>query len=411
MSTVIGVDLGTSGLRAVLVSGDGAVRARASVPIAATLRRDPQCWWAALTEALTALPERRLARAIAIDATSGTILPVSREGYPLAPASLYNDAAPEAAVAAVAAEAPADSAARGATSPLARMLSWVGMRDLAFILHEADWLAGRLRGQSGWSDENNALKSGYEPRDGSWPLWLGRLGVTPFLPAVVPAGSPLGPVAHDVAQGLGLAPDCVVVAGTTDGCASFLATGASMEGDAVSALGSTLTIKLLSQRPLFAPNYGVYSHKVRGLWLAGGASNAGGAALAKIFPPERIAELSARIDPTVPTPHDFYPLPETGERFPRADPTLAPRLDPRPPDDAEYLAGLFEGLARIEAAAYRRLAELGGPAVSRVLSVGGAAANPVFTAIRARVLGIEVRRADRDEAAYGTALLALKGVP
>lgn len=411
MSHVIGVDLGTSGLRAVLVSADGAVRARTSVPIAAARRRDPQCWWEALSEALAALPERGLARAIAIDGTSGTILPITRDGRPLAPASLYNDAAPEEAVAAVAAQAPADSAARGATSPLARMLSWAGMRDLAFLLHEADWLAGRLRGHYGWSDENNALKSGYEPRAGRWPLWLGRLGVAPFLPHIMPAGSPLGPISETIAQALGLAPGCVVVAGTTDGCASFLATGAAMEGDAVSALGSTLTIKLLSQRPLFAPHYGIYSHKVGGLWLAGGASNAGGAALAKIFSPERIAELSARIDPAVPSPHDFYPLPATGERFPRADPTLAPRLGPPPADDAEYLAGLFEGLARIEAEAYRRLAELGGPAVSRVLSVGGAAANPVFTAIRARVLGIEVRRAVQDEAAYGAALLALKGAP
>ena len=74
-----------------------------------------------------------------------------------------------------------------------------------------------------------------------------------------------------------------VVAGTTDGCAAFLASGASEAGDGVTSLGTTLTLKLLSATPVFAPQFGVYSHRIGDQWLAGGASNSGGGVLASLF--------------------------------------------------------------------------------------------------------------------------------
>jgi sugar (pentulose or hexulose) kinase len=98
----------------------------------------------------------------------------------------------------------------------------------------------------------------------------------------------------------------------------------------VTALGSTLTIKLLSEAPLFAPEYGIYSHRIGDSWLAGGASNSGGKVLAQHFAAERIAELTSRIDAETESGLDYYPLPGKGERFPIADPDLEPRMTPRP---------------------------------------------------------------------------------
>ncbi len=209
---------------------------------------------------------------------------------------------------------------------------------------------------------------------------------------------------------LGLPDRVIVAAGTTDGCAAFLATGAAEIGEGVTSLGSTLTIKQLSDRPLFAPAFGIYSHRLGDRWLAGGASNSGGAALAAHFDPPALARLSARIDPRVATPLDYYPLAAPGERFPIADPTLAPRVTPRPADDAEFLHGLLEGIARIEALGYRRLAELGGAGLQAVRTVGGGAGNAVWSAIRARVLGVEMRPAASEQAAVGVARLALAAV-
>ena len=407
----IGVDLGTSGVRAALVDTERELVAMAVVPITAGDRRTPERWWHALAGAMAELAgsaDLGGVRAIAVDGTSGTVLPVDAAGTALAPASLYNDRAAPDDIAAIEAAAPVDSAARGSASPLARARAWRGLAGCAHILHEADWLAGRLCGRYGRSDWNNALKTGFDPRIPGWPGWIASAGLDPGpLPEVVAPGSPLGPIEPAVAHALGLPRETLVVAGTTDGCAAFLATGASNDGDGVTSLGTTLTIKLLSQHPVFAPEYGIYSHRIGALWLPGGASNTGGGALARHFDAARIAALSAQIDPERESPFDYYPLPAPGERFPIADPALAPRETPRPDDDAAFLQGLLEGIARIEALAYRRLAELDAPRLVRVFTVGGGARNAAWAVIRERVLGVELQAPRALEAAVGTAGLAL----
>jgi sugar (pentulose or hexulose) kinase len=406
----IGLDLGTSALRAALVDASGNGLAFAACPIEARSRRWPEACWDAVGVAISKL-ERSAnlssVRAIAVDGTSGTVLPIDAAGVPLAETSLYSDRAPADAVAAVAEVAAPDSAARGATSPLARLLTWRGLPDLARVLHEADWLTGRLTGRFDVSDANNALKTGYDPRLGAWPDWVTELCGGPVLPDVVAAGTDIGNLLPEIADRLGLPSGVRVAAGTTDGCAAFLATGASGAGDAVTSLGTTLTIKLLSETPVFSPQYGIYSHLVRGRWLAGGASNSGGAALLRHFPAATLANLSTRIDPDTDSPLDYYPLPAPGERFPIADPALPPRETPRPADDAAFLHGLLQGIARIEALAYRRLEELGAPAITTVRTVGGGAANPAWTRIRTRLLGVAMPPPRSEEAAIGAASLAL----
>lgn len=64
-------------------------------------------------------------------------------------------------------------------------------------------------------------------------------------------------------------------AGTTDSIAAFLAAGVDAPGQAVTSLGSTLAIKLLSETRVDDARYGVYSHRLGDSWLVGGASNTG----------------------------------------------------------------------------------------------------------------------------------------
>ncbi|RWX60159.1 FGGY-family carbohydrate kinase, partial [Mesorhizobium sp. M2A.F.Ca.ET.039.01.1.1] len=292
----------------------------------------------------------------------------------------------------------------------AKALWFQRLPDIHAVLHQADWIAGQLSGRFDVSDENNSLKTGYDAEACRWPEWIAATGMRmELLPAVVRPGSVTARLTAAAAGLFGLPRDVAVVAGTTDGCASFLATGAVAAGDGVTALGSSLTIKILSDRPIFAPRYGIYSHRLGDAWLAGGASNTGGKVLAQHFSLARIIELSATIDPATETGLDYYPLGSPGERFPIADPALQPRLLPRPRSDADYLKAMLEGIAAVEALGYRRLAELGAPPLTSVRSVGGGAANAAWTAIRQRKLGVEFRPALSDEAAAGTARLALKG--
>ncbi|TPM98269.1 FGGY-family carbohydrate kinase [Mesorhizobium sp. B2-1-3A] len=416
MPLVIGIDIGTSGARAVAMRPDFSIAGQSAVRLDRFGQdpRAPSAWWqavqAALAELLSGI-DRAAVRAIAVDGTSGTLLPVDAAGQPLAEPLMYNDKVAEGDIlAAIAREAPDASAAHGATSGLAKALRFQHLPGIAAVLHQADWIAGNLSGRFDVSDENNALKTGYDVEARRWPDWIAATGMRmDLLPDVVEPGDITGSLTAAAAELFGLSRNVVVVAGTTDGCASFLATGATAAGDGVTALGSSLTIKILSDRPISAPRFGIYSHRLGDTWLAGGASNSGGKVLAQHFPLARIIELSAAIDPATETGLDYYPLSVPGERFPIADPTLPPRLDPRPADDTDYLKAMLEGMAAIEALGYRRLAELGAPALTSVRSVGGGAANPAWTAIRRRKLGVDFLPALSDEAAAGTARLALRG--
>ncbi|MBZ9843955.1 FGGY-family carbohydrate kinase [Mesorhizobium sp. CA5] len=413
----LGIDIGTSGARAVAMRPDFSTAASAAVPLErfGANGRDPAVWWAAVEATLHELfsrIDRMAVRAIAVDGTSGTVLPTDDAGRPLAEPLMYNDKVPDAAILAViAGTAPEASAAHGATSGLAKALWFQRLPGIHAVLHQADWIAGQFSARFDISDENNSLKTGYDAEARRWPEWIAATGMrVELLPTIVRPGSVTGRLTAAAADLFGLPRDVAVVAGTTDGCASFLATGAAAAGDGVTALGSSLTIKILSDRPISAPRYGIYSHRLGDAWLAGGASNTGGKVLAQHFSLARIVELSAAIDPATETGLDYYPLGSAGERFPVTDPTLQPRLLPRPESDADYLKAMLEGIAAIEALGYQRLAELGAPKLTSVRSVGGGAANAAWTAIRRRKLGVDFLPALSDEAAAGTARLALMGV-
>ena len=406
----LGLDLGTSGARALLIGEAGEVVATAS----AAMRdhgadpRDPQVWLAAVSAALSgALAGIEASRvgALAVDGTSGTVLAIDALGRPLGEALMYNDAAAPAGVMAIAESAPDVSAAHGATSGLAKAMQ-LRPRNPNRVLHQADWIASRFSGRY-VSDANNALKTGFDPIAGRWPDWIGEVGFNiGLLPEVFAPGEAVGYVTREAAERFGLHQGTRVVAGTTDGCASFLATGAAETGEAVTAIGTTLTLKLLSDRPIFSPQYGVYSHKLLGMWLAGGASNTGGGALLPHFSPAEMEALTPALRPDEPTGLDFYPLARPGERFPIADADYPPRLTPKPAEPARFLQALFEGVAAVEALGYARLAELGAPALKSVRTVGGGAKNSAWTRIRARKLGAPLLESRSDEAAYGAALLA-----
>jgi len=284
-------------------------------------------------------------------------------------------------------------------------------------------------------------------------LEAARAAAGTALPRVLEPGRAVGRLTDAAVKRWGLGVDlpeaqggCQLVLGTTDSIAAFLASGASEPGQAVTSLGSTLAIKLLSRARVDDSARGVYSHRFKpkpeavaaaptdekapksqgqggkhkgALWLVGGASNVGCAVLRQEgFTNEELVRLSLDLDPSEAKParkyRAYYPLPgRPGERFPVNDPAKAPVLEPKPegyPDRdgsrAEYLDAILHAITGVEAAGFAALREMGADELREVLTAGGGASNAAWTEMRARRLGVPTARAQNVEASYGLALLA-----
>jgi sugar (pentulose or hexulose) kinase len=420
MNYFAGVDFGTSGARIAVIDAAQELLFERKVPYATDRQRPwDTVWLATLAQLLQAVPPqlRQTLTAIAVNGTSATVLLCDDQGHPLTLPLLYSDDRGHVHRQALATVAPAGSPVLSATSSLVKLLWWretlpcLTWQSARYLLHQADWLAYQLHGQLGYSDYHNALKLGYDIGALAYPDWLLGLGLTAVLPQVQAPGSGFGLVSASASDRYGLPPSCKVMAGTTDSIAAFLASGASRPGDAVTSLGSTLVIKLLSTTRVDDSRYGIYSHRLGDLWLVGGASNTGGAVLKHFFSEPELRELSAQIPGDRPSSLDYYPLITPGERFPINDPHFSPRLTPRPADAVAFLHGLLEGIARIEAQGYALLQQLGATPPQRILTAGGGAHNPTWTHIRQRLLPVPVEAARSTEAAYGTACLARSGWP
>lgn len=422
MNAYLGIDLGTSGCRGVMIDARGEIIAEHAVALPPSRsdtpgesRQQPEEWWrgvVAVLEALSRTGRSANLKAIAVDGTSSTLLLCDTRGNPLTPGLMYDDSRARTELRRLARVAPPESPVHSATSSLAKLLLLrKGFDETPFLaLHQADWVLGRLSGVFGVSDESNCLKLGYDPIERCWPDWIDELDLPrSCLPRVFPCGTPVATLSPTLARPLGLPTGLLIVTGTTDSNAAFLATGADRIGDAVTSLGSTLVLKILSDRPVFDADHGVYSHRLGDRWLVGGASNSGGAVCRAYFSDSEIERLTSQMTPDRPTGLDYYPLLRPGERFPVNDSELPPRLEPRPGDDSRFFQAILEGISRIECEGYRLLQDLGAPAPRRVISVGGGAVNESWRRMRERALGVPVTRASRQEASYGSALLAREG--
>ncbi|MDJ0857844.1 MAG: FGGY-family carbohydrate kinase [Dinoroseobacter sp.] len=418
MSLRVGIDIGTSGVRAAAIDPQDHVVATARAP---HLPQDPQLidaekWWDATQACIRALVDALASEGrsgqevtgLAVDGTSGTMLLTDAGIRPVTPALMYNSKGFEVEAARIARVAPPTHITQGANSALGRAMRLVSVSEGTprYLMHQADFIAAKLTGRPGFSDQNNALKTGFDPGAGTWPDWMGEVLDPALLPRCLPVGTPISSICREAAQISGLSPATVVYAGTTDSIAAFLASAPLEVGIAVTSLGSTLAVKVLSDMRIDDPAIGLYSHRVKDIWLAGGASNTGGAVLAHYFTGEELNTLSAKIDTSYAAGLNYYPLLSAGERFPINDPNLAPNLSPRPSEDHLFLQGMLEAMARIEAQCYRAIEERGGPFPKTVLTAGGGAKNEKWTALRAGALGQTPRVAAEPEASVGVAKLA-----
>ena len=411
MDFYLGIDFGTSGARAIAIDRQGNIIETQQFSFGNIAPHElTKIWRDSLFELITQISTsvRKNLRAIAINGTSSTVLLCDAAGKVITEPLLYNDSRGKIVLEQIKNIAPTNHVVVSATSSLAKLIWWSEQSyfsEAKYLLHQADWLAYLLHGKLGISDYHNALKLGYDVDNLCYPDWLQNSAFSQLYPHILTPGKSIERILKVNCDRLNLPDNCVIKVGTTDSIAAFLASGASQPGEAVTSLGSTLVLKLLSRTKVTAAEFGIYSHKLGKLWLAGGASNTGGAVLKHFFSDEQLIQLSAQINPDIASPLDYYPLLAPGDRFPINDPDLQPKLEPRP-NELAFLHGLLESMSRIEALGYQKLQNLSSERITCVYTAGGGAKNTVWQKIRQRHLKVPVRSAQQIEAAYGTALLA-----
>ncbi|GAA0526378.1 FGGY-family carbohydrate kinase [Saccharopolyspora thermophila] len=426
---VAGVDVATANVRVQVHDPSGAVVAAASRQLPQPVRssggrseQDAGSWWPAVRDSLAECTRALGGRAadiaaVAISATSGTVVVVDRDADPLAPALMYDDRRAEEA-ARTAAEVGAQRWRRTGITPsagsgLAR-IGWLAghLPDGAVrICHTPDLLAWKLVGHPVATDSSHALKSGYDPVAGEWATEVFDALKVPadLLPEVVRPTTVLGTVGAPAAELTGLPVGCEVRAGMTDGCAGQLACGAVDVGQFVTVLGTTLVLKGVSAELVHDPAGAVYSHlHPDGMWLPGGAANIGGSALSDVDPAE-LPQLDEAATERGPASVVNYPLRGAGERFPFLAPEATSFVLGTPQDRVDEYRSRLEGVAFCERLALQRLAELGAPVDGPVRTAGGGARSVAWSRIRASVLDRPVLRVHRAGTALGAALLAASG--
>ncbi|MDJ1137079.1 FGGY-family carbohydrate kinase [Streptomyces iconiensis] len=428
---VAGIDVATAAVRVLCADARGTVLAEGRAPLPQPVRdprghseQDAATWWPAAAEALrqatSALPARGAeVVAVAVCATSGTLVLADGDGVPLGPALMYDDRR----AAGLNARAQEAGAARwaalgltvGPTAALGRV-GWYAAHagdfpGAARILHTPDLLGHRLTGGPVPADWSHALKTGYDPLAGEWPTEvLDALGVPArWLPTVRAPGTGAGTVSARAAAETGLPEGCEVRLGMTDGCAGQIATGAVRPGQFVGVLGTTYVLKGVTRELVTDPAGALYSHRhPDGWWLPGGASNTGGEALARTES-ERLAELDTAAHARGPASCVSYPLRREGERFPFVAAGARGFTLGTPADEAHRHRADLEGVAFLERLALERVRSLGVPVAGPLYAAGGGSRSVLWNRIRATVLGLPLRVAERAETAFGAALLAAAG--
>ncbi len=270
----LGIDLGTSGVKAVLLDGDGRVAGQASAPLAVSTPRPlwseqaPEDWWTAAGRAVEELrgryaPAFAATRAIGLSGQMHGATLLDARGEVLRPAILWNDGRSGAECAALEAAVPdarritGNLAMPGFTAP---KLLWVAAHEpevfarVAKVLLPKDYLRYRLSGEQV-----------AEMSDASGTLWLdvaGRcwskemLAATGLdlrhMPRLVEGSAPSASLSPVLARRWGLSGEVVIAGGAGDNAAGAAGVGTVAPGRAFLSLGTSGV--LFAANPAFAPN-------------------------------------------------------------------------------------------------------------------------------------------------------------
>lgn len=446
MDLFLGLDIGTSGVKAVLVSATGDVEATATTPLSLSTpepgwaEQEPEGWWeatiASVRRVLTEQPGAHVL-GIGIAGQMHSSVFLDREGRVIRPALLWCDGRTTAECAEITARAGGEARLRewacnpaleGFTLP---KVLWLRNHEpaafarLATVLLAKDFIRFRLTGALATEPSDASATLMFDTARVRWSREILEAVDLPasVLPDVGGSAEGLGRVTQEAAALTGLAAGTPVVGGGADNACGAAGVGAVEEGDAVASWGTSGTVLAPTATPRVDPQLRAHTfcHVAPGTWyLMGVVLSAGGAfswyrdQLARDVVDRDQADLllneeAAHVPPGA-EGVTFLPYLQ-GERTPHRDAAArAAFLGLSLAHTRAHLTrAVLEGICFALRDSVSILDELG-VAPGQLLLTGGGARSPFLRQLQADVFGVPVRTVNREEGpAYGAALLAAVG--
>ena len=440
--TFLGIDLGTSELKLLLIDGSGAVVGRAAAPLTVSRpaplwsEQDPADWSTATTRAIEQLRGSAPAafarlRGIGLSGQMHGAVLLDGQDRVLRPAILWNDGRSHAECDELTAAAPnlhaiaGNLAMPGFTAP---KLLWVRKHEperfdrVRSVLLPKDYLRLLLTGEkvSDPSDAAGTLWLDVARRDWSDEL-LAATGLTrAHMPRLVESNAPSGVLRAELADAWGVARDVVVAGGAGDNAASAIGIGATAPGSGFVSMGTSGVLFVVNDR--FRPNPAsavhAFCHALPQRWhqmsvmLTAASALRWFCQLSGTTEAELLEEIEALGEDELAAAPVFLPY-LAGERTPHNDPFATGAFHGLTHETRRAHAGyavlegvafgMADGLAALRAA---------GTDVAQLSIVGGGARSRFWAQLMADALGVEiVRHADADAGgALGAARLGRMAV-
>ncbi len=296
----LGLDLGTSSVKALLLAESGAALGEGSAPYSVRAPRpgwaesSPEDWWTAVLEAADAAVDRRGAgvKALGLSGQMHGVVLTDGLGRPLRPAILWADARSGAELAAYRG-LDGDLRRRLANPPAVGMAgpSLLWLRDhepddyasARWALQPKDWLRMRLTGEVAAEPSDASATLLYDLIADEWShAAVEALGLRAgLLAALIPSASVAGPLTTEAAGALGLRKGLPVAAGAADTAAAMLGAGLLRPGPVQLTVGTGGQIVTPKEEPDPDPRgrTHLYRAAVPRLWYSMAAIQNAGLAL------------------------------------------------------------------------------------------------------------------------------------
>jgi xylulokinase len=421
----LGIDLGTSELKAVLLDGMGTVLAKAgkilsiSRPELGWSEQNPEDWWSACLTVLLKLKQESPSayarvRSVGLSGQMHGAVLLNKRDECIRPAILWNDSRATPESAALAKEYPSFSGITGSL-PMAGFtapkLLWLKAHEPEIfkladcVVSPKDYLRLKLTGDriTDVSDAAGTLWLDVDKRRWFEPMIQATGLELRQMPTLVESTAPAGRLSAAIAAMLGLDQRIVIAGGGGDNPASGVGIGAVDAGDAFITLGTSAAIVTITDRMMGGAAAGMHSfcHALPGRWYAMGAILSGASCL------QWITRLLSQ-----PNEYEFINLVSksvpVNQAVPRNAPLFLPYLSgERTPHNDPLVRGAFVNLAHETSPAmlgYAVLEGVGfalrdamdsvqstGATISSCALVGGGARSHYWAQLLSNILNREIR--------------------